>query len=133
MNQQPNAWRIEMLKRNPESLRTLAKAAKEMLWSLSDNQLSSPFNYTCAKLPQWVDHSYSITILTILGHEFAWHNYDNDNESSAFINCHIEGTYMHLIEQNKNICSIRRAAYTTHRKMWLNYIINMAELYAPLD
>lgn len=130
MNQQPNAWRIEVLKENPESLRTLAKAAKEMLWSMTDKQLGSPFNYTCAKLPVWVDRSYSSTILAILGHEFAWHNYGDNSESSAFINCHIESSYLHLVEQDVTICSIRRAAYITHRKMWLNYIINMAELYA---
>ena len=111
----------------------IAKAAKEMLRGMSDEQLGIPFTYTCCKLPKWVDRSYSSTILAILGHEFAWYNYDNDNKSSAFINCHIEDTYKHIIEQGAGICSIKRAAFVTHRKMWLNYIINMAELYAPLD
>lgn len=130
MNQQPTAWRIEILKENPDSLRTLAKAAKEMLRTMGDKQLASPYHYTCVKMPKWTDRSYSSSILTILGQEFAWHNYEATDPNAAFINLYIDDTYNHIVEQKRNICSIRYAAYVTHRKMWLNYIINMAELYA---
>lgn len=133
MHQQPNAWRIDILKANPSSLRTLARAAKAMLKGMSDTHLSNPYNYTCVRVPKWVDRRYSSSILTILGQEFAWHNYGDIEPNAAFINLHIDDTYKHLIFQGNTMTATRRAAYLTHRKMWLNYIINMAELYAPLD
>lgn len=129
MNQQPIAWHIAFLKENQASLRNLAIGARRMLDDMCDNQLGSPYNYTCTKMPQYIDMGYSANVLAILGKEFAWHNHGEEHVNSAFINTFVEDTYIYIVKQDAQICANRRAAFTTQRKMWLNYIINMAELY----
>jgi hypothetical protein len=131
MNQQPIAWHIAFLKENQASLRNLAIGARRMLDDMCDNQLGSPYNYTCTKMPRYIDLGYSANVLAILGKTFAYHNYGEDKSNSAFINVFVEESYNHIVKQNARICANRKAAYITQRKMWLNYIINMAELYAP--
>jgi len=135
MHQQPNAWRIDILKRNPDSLRTIAKAAKRMLTLHTGNQLAKPHHYTCVRLPRYAYSNYSVNVLKVLGQEFVYHNYGYETECSAFINDFIDESYAHVISEigYNPIRQNRSAAYITNRKMWLNYIINMAELYAPID